>query len=241
MPHRPHITVVLAMSVDGKIADIERSPARFGSAADKRHLETQISQADGILFGAGTLRTYGTTLKVSQPQLLQKRQMLGKLPQPVQIVCSGSGLIDPQLRFFQQPVPRWLLTSAEGLSFWQGRPEFERVLLFYSEASDQARGNQAILTADWSQILQALGGLGLERLAVTGGGELVASLLAADVIDELWLTVCPLILGGAAPSLVAGAGFLEAAAPRLVLLSAAAVGSEVFLHYRRQDRPVNVT
>jgi 5-amino-6-(5-phosphoribosylamino)uracil reductase len=234
MPHRPHMTVVLAMSVDGKIADIEHSPARFGSAVDKRHLETQIAQADGILFGAGTLRAYGTTLTVSQPQLLQKRRALRIPTQPVQIVCSGSGAIDPELRFFRQPVPRWLLTSAEGLAFWQGRPEFERVLLFYSEASDQARGNQAvILTSDWPQILQELVALGIGRLVVTGGGELVASLLAADVIDELWLTVCPLILGGAAPSLVAGSGFLESAAPRLVLLSAEVVGSEVFLHYRR--------
>lgn len=221
MLHRPHVTVVLAMSADGKIADIQRSAARFGSAADKHHLETQIAQADGILFGAGTLRAYGTTLTVNDPQLLQQRLALGKPPQPVQIVCSGSGALDPQLRFFQQAVPRWLLTSTEASTGWQNRPEFARVLPFYSEAPD------------WSQVFQALLGLGLERLVVTGGGELVAELLAVDLIDEFWLTLCPLLLGGAAPSPVAGAGFLEAAAPRLELLSAEVLGSEVFLHYRR--------
>ena len=241
MPHRPHMTVVLAMSADGKIADIQRSPARFGSTADRRHLETQVAQADGILFGAGTLRAYGTTVKVNDPQLLQRRQLLGKPLQPVQIVCSGSGAISPQLRFFQQPVPRWLLTTIEGSAFWQGRPEFERVLSFYSEAPNQAIGDRLVLSMDapdsapdWLQILQQFLQLGLERLVITGGGELVASLLAADVIDELWLTICPLILGGAAPSPVAGSGFLESAAPKLLLLSAEVVGSEVFLHYRRR-------
>ena len=53
---RPHTTVVLAMSADGKIADVKRSPARFGSAADKAHLEKQVAQVDAVLFGAGTLR-----------------------------------------------------------------------------------------------------------------------------------------------------------------------------------------
>jgi len=54
------------------------------------------------------------------------------------------------------------------------------------------------------------------------------------VVDDLRLTICPLILGGSAPSLVAGSGFLEAVAPQLLLLSAEVIGSEVFLHYRRR-------
>jgi riboflavin biosynthesis pyrimidine reductase len=41
--HRPHTTVILAMSADGKIADVRRSPARFGSKTDIAHLEEQIA------------------------------------------------------------------------------------------------------------------------------------------------------------------------------------------------------
>src|SRR4028119_937416 len=106
---RPHTTVVLAMSADGKIADVTRSPARFSSPADRAHLEKQIALADAILLGAGTLRAYGTTLGVSNPQLLQIREQGGVSPQPVQIVCSRSADLDPRLRFFRQQVPRWLL------------------------------------------------------------------------------------------------------------------------------------
>lgn len=214
------------MSADGKIADIKRSPARFSSATDKAHLEQKIAECDGVLFGAATLRAYGTTLSVSNPQLLQQRQQKSLPLQPIQIVASRSGNINPEIRFFRQHIPRWLLTTAVGSNRWQGQPEFfERVLVFENK-------NGSI---DWADALEHLKNLGWQRLAVLGGGELVASMLAADLIDELWLTVCPITLGGAsAPTPVAGAGFDESNAPRLELLSVQAIGSEVFLHYRLQ-------
>ncbi|MDR9405249.1 MAG: dihydrofolate reductase family protein, partial [Halothece sp. Uz-M2-17] len=57
--NRPHTTVVLAMSADGKIADTARSAAEFSSHIDRAHLERQVAKADAILFGAGTLRAHG--------------------------------------------------------------------------------------------------------------------------------------------------------------------------------------
>lgn len=224
--NRPYTTVVLAMSADGKISDVQRSPARFSAAADKVHLEQQIADSDGVLFGAGTLRAYGTTLRVSHSNLLHQRSQQKLPPQPIQIVASRTANIDPQLRFFRQPVPRWLLTTAAGAKQWTGCPEFTQLLVY--EMPDS-------LGIDWVAALQQMASLGLSRLAVLGGGQLVASLVAADLIDELWLTVCPLILGGAtAPTPVEGEGFCPALAPRLELLSVQAIEQEVFLHYRRQ-------
>ena len=228
---RPHTTVILAMSVDGKIADVRRSPARFSSAADQVHLEKQIALVDGVLFGAGTLRAYGTTMRVSNPQLLKQREQQGKPLQPLQIVCSGSGDIDPQLRFFRQPVPRWLLTTAAGALRWQKSQaqsetaNFEQILVAQTLAG----------TIDWINSFQQLTQRGIECLGILGGGELVASLLAADLIDEFWLTVCPLILGGmVAPTPVGGEGFSSDLARRLELLEVETLEQEVFLHYRLQ-------
>lgn len=221
----PHTTVVLAMSADGKIANAIRAPARFGSAIDKLHLETQVARSDAVLFGAGTLRAYGTTLQVSHADLLKQRQQQKKPVQPVQIVCSGSAVLDCQARFFSQSVPRWLLTTTIGAERWHGRSEFAQILV--------AESKEAASKIDWQEAFKQLFALGLERLAVLGGGELVASLFAANLIDELWLTVCPLILGGAdAPTPVEGVGFLAEVAPRLELLEVRPVGEEVFLHYR---------
>lgn len=219
---RPFTKVVLAMSADGKIADARRSPARFGSAADKQHLETQIASCDAVLFGAETLRAYGTTLRVTSPNLLHQRQEQGKSPQPVQIVCSASGDIDPSIRFFQQPIPRWLLTTTSGATQWQQQALFEQVWV-----EDSPSG------IEWATVLSRLRAYGIDALAVLGGGELVASLLAAGCLDELCLTICPLLLGGRhAPTPVAGDGFLEALAPRLELVSVRSLDHEVFLNYR---------
>ena len=85
-------------------------------------------------------------------------------------------------------------------------PEFEQILVFETPTG----------TIDTLAALKHLASLHITRLAVLGGGELVASMLESDLIDELWLTVCPLILGGAtAPTPVEGKGFLSQLAPKL--------------------------
>ncbi|MBD2101818.1 RibD family protein [Leptolyngbya sp. FACHB-261] len=201
------------MSADGKLSAAAGEAARFSSAADLAHLEAQVAQADAVLIGAGTLRAYGTTLSVRDPKLLELRRAQGRSPQPVQIACSGSGNLDRSWRFFRQPVPRWLLTTEAGAKNWQGQAQFERLLL--------QRADHLNFTVALEELYQ----LGLRRLVVLGGGILVFSLLVEDLIDELWLTVCPLLLGGAmAPTPVAGFGFGAAQAPRLELLSVELLG-----------------
>lgn len=224
----PCITLVLAMSLDGKIADVGRGAARFSSPADLAHLEARVAAADGVLFGGGTLRAYGTTLSVRQPDLIAQRRQRGQAVQPRQIVWSPSGRLDPQMRFFRQPVPRELITTAAGAQGW-GTDNFQRVWAV-PEAKTQPW--------DWAWILAQLGRTGIDNLALLGGGGLAAELLRCHCVDDIFITICPLILGGAtAPTPVEGAGFLAAVAPRLELLSIERVEDELFLHYRLRPVP----
>lgn len=230
------------MSADGKIADYQRSPARFGSSHDRAHLEACVAEADGFLFGAGTLRAYGTSLLIRDPHCLAQRQERGQSPQPIHIVCSPSGQLNPSDRFFQQPIQRWLLTTASGAAPWGDRsllnpPLFHQLLVV---AEDKLASPQASPSLDLRQALTTMAKMGIQRLAVGGGGRLVADLLAAQLVDELWLTVCPLLLGGtAAPTPVDGPGYLQTQAPHLELLSVQAIASEVFLHYRILPKPMD--
>ncbi|MEO0396000.1 MAG: RibD family protein [Cyanobacteria bacterium P01_A01_bin.137] len=222
--YRPYVTAVLAMSADGKISDTHRTAARFPSATDQQHLEQRLATADATLFGAGTLRAYGTTALIKQPALLATRQK--QPPQPIHIVCSPSGDVDPAAQFFSQPVPRWLLTTLAGAEPWLGQPSFDRVWV----APKVSTGEY-----DWPQILHELHTLDIQQLLVMGGGQLVERLMAADLIDELWLTICPLVIGGAAsPTPCDGDGFSLDKAPRFTLISTQTIGDEVFLNYRRQ-------
>jgi len=269
----PHTTVILAMSADGKITDVALTAARFGSANDKSHLEEQVAASDAILFGNGTLRAYGTTLRVISPDLVKQRELQGKPPQPVQIVCSRSREFDPNWRFFQQPVPRWLLTGQDGdtaeeetampfpypmkdgetaeedtampfpYPMKDGDTAEEETAMPFPYAMKDGMFDRTLTTKttageiDWIDAFQQLETLGIKRLAILGGGKLVASVLAAGLIDELWLTVCPLILGGVdAPTPVEGKGFLADLAPKLELLAVKQVGQEVFLHYRVESQ-----
>ena len=131
MKNRPKTTVILAMTADGKIADFQLNAARFCSNIDKNHLEEQISLVDGVIFGAGTLRAYGTTLTVKNPELLATRKQDNKHSQPINIVVSASGKIADNLRFFSQSVPHWLITTEEGTK--NDTSNFEKVLTFSPE------------------------------------------------------------------------------------------------------------
>lgn len=212
---RPQMTAVLAMTADGKIADVHRHPARFGSSADRAHLERQVAHSDAVILGARTLLAHGSAALVRDPELLQMRSEQGKSPQTLHIVCTRSGEMDRQIDFFQQPLERWLVTSSIGANHWQVGKEFQRIWCDYH----------------WSDLLTEFYRLGLRKIGVLGGGSLIAELLSAQVIDDFWLTVCPLIFGGAtAPTPVDGSGFLEPI--KLKLLSYEPLGQEILLHYQ---------
>jgi 5-amino-6-(5-phosphoribosylamino)uracil reductase len=212
-------TLVLAMSADGKIADAMRSPARFGSPQDKAHLENQVTLADAVMFGAGTLRAYGTTIKINSPENLQIRAALGKPPQPIQIVVSRRGEFDSQLKFFSQPVPRWLITTQE-LITPPNQQLFEKIIV--------ATKSPEII---WKQVFAELAALGIKKLAILGGGELVATLIGENLIDEFWLTICPVIFGGkTSPTPVDGLGLINKLELRLI--ETKVIDAEIFLHYR---------
>lgn len=221
---RPHCTVILAVTADGKIADNQRNPARFGSLKDRAHLCQKIAQMDGVLIGAGTLRAYGTSILLNDRHLIRQREQCHQPPQPVHLICSRSGKLDPNLPFFRQSLERWLFTGERGASAWKMDAEngFAKILT----ASENSK-------ASWQSLMERLQALGWRKAGVLGGGQLVAELLAADSIDELWLTICPLLLGGTtAPTPVEGKGLFGDRALNLSLLSAKRVGQEVFLHYQ---------
>ncbi|WP_448532619.1 RibD family protein [Parathermosynechococcus lividus] len=216
-PQRPQTTAILAVSLDGKLASASAQGDRIASAYDFQHLEEHVAQADAVLFGATTLRLGGTAMRLQSPSLIQQRLRAGKPPQPLQIVCSASGDLDLALPFFQQPIPRALVTTETGRARWQGSSAFE-----YCWCADRPHW-------DWSWVLGQIATVGIQRLAVLGGGHLFASLLQVQAIDELWLTVCPLMLGSSAPSLMP---LKECISPTMTLVSAVPVGDEVYLHYR---------
>lgn len=217
---RPTVQVVLAISLDGRLSPAAATAGRFGSVQDRTHLETQIAWADATLLGANTLRAYETSLAIRDAQLVAERQKAGRPAQPQQWVCSRSGDLDPTWRFFQQPFPRGLVTSPRGAQRWPVGSGvgsgFEDIWVSESESWD------------WDAILNYWYQQGVHRLLVLGGGQVVGTLLAAGQVDDLWLTLCPVILGNAGPCLAAGLPHQQ----QLQLVETQVWPQEVLLHYR---------
>jgi riboflavin biosynthesis pyrimidine reductase len=225
----PKMTAILAISLDGKIASATETPARFSSQADLRHLEQQIALCDGIIFGASTLRAYGTTMIIKDPQLLEQREQRKQSPQPLNIVCSSSGNLDVNCPFFSQPVKRVLLTTKKGSIFWQSIKDnlsvnqsgFEKIII--SENADQESIN-------WINALLEFQRLNLRKIGVLGGAKLLSSLLLENLIDDFWLTLCPIIFASnKATDLI---NFYLPCPLKLNLLESKIINSEVFLHYQ---------
>lgn len=197
---RLRVRLVLAVSLDGRLAPPEGGAAQLGGRGDRRVLEEALAWADGCLIGAETLRRHGTTCLIREPDLLAARTAAGRSPQPVAVLVSGSGCWPPDLPFFSQPLRRWWLQGEPAASRPSaGAPGFERCLPLRA----------------WEPAIAALAEAGLERLVLLGGARLAQELLAAALVDELQLTLVPRLLGGAHAWLpLAGAG-LPAGAWRL--------------------------
>lgn len=176
----PQIRLVLAVSLDGRLAPPAGGAAQLGGAGDRRVLEEALAWADAVLIGARTLRLHGSTCLIHRPELLEQRRRAGRSLQPMAVVVSRSGQLEPDLPFFRQPLRRGLLRPDAPGGAAPRPPGFE----------------QCWPLETWPQALVALGATGLDRLVLLGGAELAGALLALDLVEQLQLTLCPLLLGG---------------------------------------------
>ncbi|MGB5135961.1 MAG: dihydrofolate reductase family protein [Prochlorococcaceae cyanobacterium] len=206
---------MLAVSLDGRLAPPGGGAAQLGGTGDRRVLEEALAWADAALLGAQTLRLHGSTCLIHDPELLQERLSRGRTPQPVALVLSRTGRLAADLPFWRQPLQRWWLrppASPPRLPV-----DFHRVLSFSS----------------WPELRGELAGAGLRRLVLLGGADLAGQLLAADQVDELQLTLCPLLLGGPHSWLPPMPGLRPG---RWQLIEHRSLGSdELLLRYRRSS------
>ena len=174
-PTRPFVRLVLAISLDGRLAPPEGGAAQLGGEGDRRALEHALAWGDACLIGAGTLRAHQCTCLIRNPQLLEQRRSEGRTEQPAAVVVSRSPHFSSTWRFFDQPLQRWLLAP---------------------DPVDQGFDRWFPLAPTWPERLEALGAAGIQRLVLLGGAQLSAALLQADCVDALQLTLVPQLLGG---------------------------------------------
>jgi 5-amino-6-(5-phosphoribosylamino)uracil reductase len=180
------------------------------------------AQADAVLIGAGTLKADGFPLLVRTPEVRRRRTGRGLDPHPVNVLLSRSLAIPVRRKFFSHPGTRKLVyTTRSAPAKKQSR------LAKYAEVITVS-GRDSFL----KQVMANLSGRGIKKLLVEGGGELNFAFFQAGLVNELYLTVTPRIIGGeGAPTVVDGRGFLKHNHIKLHLRSVKRIGSELFLRY----------
>ncbi len=202
-----------AISLDGRINTREGRFALLGSARDHARMSRLRAEADAVLVGGATFRNWPHPALPDAPE----RAGLGAR-RPWTVVVSRTMNIPVTPAFLAEPGFRPLfLTRAASVP--RG---FEAEIEGYAGPGDD-------LPVAW--MLDALKRRGVERLLIEAGGDLLFQFLAADAVDELHVTLCPLVIGGPAPTLAGGPGFDLATMRRLKLLAHEVEGDEVFLHY----------
>ena len=111
-----------------------------------------------------------------------------------------------------------------------GRADPDRVRALGAMATVIVAGETEV---DLGRVLDELGAMGIRRLMVEGGGTLIAGLIRAGLVDEIFTFVGDIIIGGKdAPTPADGPGWIrEAEFTRLVLADVSRVDDGVLLHW----------
>lgn len=207
-PNRPYVVVNMIATLDGKILSGERGePVSDLGSSTDKATMRQIERAVD-----GIMIGHGT---------LRATPGLWFPPGPKRYVVSGRGEVSRQCRFFtDDPSTAFIVTTATA------ETPGENVIA--------SRGG----TVNWTYVLGLMTSAhGVKTLLVEGGSELNASLMAEDLVDELFLTVAPLIkLGRDVPTIADGTPLDRRHLHRFDLIETHLEKSELFLRYRR-ERP----
>ena len=215
----------MVTSADGA-ATIRGRSAGLSSEADRSLFALLRTLCDVILVGAGTARA--ERYAAVRPQELWPGLRDGQAPVPAIAVVTRRISLDlssPLLTAALPGAPTILITTE----------------LAPAELRSEASANAEVIvagddTADLGFALHALAGLGYRRILAEGGPQLLGELAAAELLDELCLTISPLVASGGASRIAVGTSAAQTG--RLALQHVLEETGHLFCRYTRRRPPI---
>jgi riboflavin biosynthesis pyrimidine reductase len=195
-PGQPWLRANMVMSADGA-ATLDGRSGGLSSEADRRLFALLRGLADVILAGAGTARAEG--YKPVRPREVWDGLRAGRGPTPPIAIVSRALDLDPDAPLFREAPAR-----AQTIVITCAASPASRREVLARHADVVVAGNTVV---DLGEAVAALHERGLGRVLCEGGPHLLAELVAADLLDELDLTVSPLLTGSGANRITAGTRF----------------------------------
>lgn len=218
--NRPQVTLKLATSLDGRIATGAGESRWITGEAARAEVQKLRAAHDAVLVGSGTARA-------DDPELLA-RTTPPPQRQPVRVVLDTEFLLAPRGRLFDTLDRATLLVIGAGDGDAARRKALEDA---GARTAVVARGPVGI---DADAALAAMLDDGIERVLCEGGGQLAASLIAAEVVDRLEWFRAPIVLGAEGrPGVAALALTSLAGAPRFKRVALRELGPDIWESYER--------
>ena len=198
----PALVASMITTLDGAATGSDEVTGSINGPADLRVFTALRTLADVVLVGAGTVRKEGYRAPRLAPERVAARVARGLPAQPDLAVVTASGDL-PEALVTGSPAP-WVFTTAPSPALRATLPP-ERL----------------VATTDLTEVVATLRAAGARRIVTEGGPTLLGGLIAAGLVDEMCVTVAPVLAGGPAPRITDAAWFDPAVDLELVHLLAA--------------------
>jgi riboflavin biosynthesis pyrimidine reductase len=231
---RPRVFANFVSTIDGVVAIPELAQSNKlisdGSESDRFVMGLLRAWADAVVIGSGTLRgspsglwTAERAYPAAADSFVELRRRLDVPATPERVVLTGTGLVPPSHPLFEDGA--LVLTTDEGARRLRGA----------LPAASTVHSLGDSVAVDVRKAIEALRASGHDLILSEAGPRAFASLMEAGLVDELFLTVSPLIVGRGPRTerlgLVEGHGALPVEPSRARLLSVRRDGAHLFLRY----------
>lgn len=184
----PYVLIKCATTRDGYLDDTSDKRLILSNEKDFAEVEKVRESCDAILVGAETIRK-------DNPRLVPKS---GK--KLIKVTITSSGNLDAKSNFFTMGDSEKIVYTTENLvkTLKQKLPNATIVAISHSEQSEESKDLSAKPQDDNNNlkfILEDLYKRGIRRLLVEGGSTIITEFLNENLVDELQISIAPIILG----------------------------------------------
>jgi len=216
---RPFVFINSAMSADGKISSIEHRQVRISGKTDLARVDSLRADSDAIMVGVGTVLADDPGLRIKSKDLRRARTEKGLTENPLRIVADS---------WAKTPLSAKILGDGCLLAVTKSAAQ-ERLEELKQGCEIIVCGKERV---DLVELFSSLAERGVERVMVEGGATLNWSLFNLGLVDEIYVYVGAMIIGGEmAPTLVDGMGFCMDF-PKLKLCSVQQLDEGVLLKWK---------